>query len=518
MALYHYLERAVESRVGHTAVVDHCGDIDYGGLDRLSGRLKDRLISIGVRPGDRVGMYLRKSIDGVATIFGVLRSGAAYVPVDPAAPASRNAYIHHDCGVRAVIIERRFADAYQEALVAMGPLPPMVILETVGGGVSLDATLDTLDRTSPAITAWVAQPRPTDLAYVLYTSGSTGKPKGVMLSHENACAFVDWCSRAFEPHQDDRFSSHAPFHFDLSILDIFVSLKHGATLVLVPEETGKDPIALAEFIERQRLSVWYSAPSILSMLAQHGKLSQRRLDCLRMVLFAGEVFPVVHLRNLQRQLSKPQYYNLYGPTETNVCTFYEIPPHIPDDRIAPFPIGRTCDHLESMIVDTDGREVPKGQEGELCIAGPNVMIGYWGKPAENARAFLEVPGQQTKWYRTGDIVVEEGEGILKYVGRRDRMIKRRGYRVELGEIEACLYRHPNVREAAVTANLDDAVGTKVIAHISSHDGTRPSIIDLKGWCARHLPLYMIPDSFVFYPILPKTSTDKIDYQSLGRAS
>ena len=352
-----------------------------------------------------------------------------------------------------------------------------------------------------------------DPLFILYTSGSTGKPKGVMLSHLNARSFVDWCSRAFEPRPEDRFSSHAPFHFDLSILDIYVPLKHGATLCLIGEEPGKEPVGLAKLIADRRITVWYSAPSILSMLSQFGKLPTLDLSALRMVLFAGEVFPVVHLRSLKRQLPQPRYFNLYGPTETNVCTWYEVPTGpVSDGRTEPFPIGKVCPHLRSRVVDTEGRDVvDPGGEGELCIAGDHVMRGYWNLPEQSARAFL--PGEG-RWYRTGDLVVREPDGNLRSVGRRDRMIKKQGYRVELGEIEACLYRHPAVREAAVVATPDEALGMKVWAHLAARDGGRISLIELKRFCSEHLPLYMVPDVFRFHAALPKTSTDKLDYQSL----
>ncbi|PYS38253.1 MAG: D-alanine--poly(phosphoribitol) ligase, partial [Acidobacteria bacterium] len=177
---------------------------------------------------------------------------------------------------------------------------------------------------------------PDDLAYILYTSGSTGKPKGVMLSHRNGTSFVNWCIDTFQPRRSDRFSSHAPLHFDLSILDIYTAFASGGTLVLVSEETGKDPARLADLISKSRISVWYSAPSILTLLVQYGDLQKYDYSSLRMLLFAGEVFPVKHLRALKSLLPKPQYFNLYGPTETNVCTFYEIPSDIPAERTEPF--------------------------------------------------------------------------------------------------------------------------------------------------------------------------------------
>jgi acyl-coenzyme A synthetase/AMP-(fatty) acid ligase len=333
-----------------------------------------------------------------------------------------------------------------------------------------------------------------------------------MLSHRNALSYVDWCTEVFQPDENDRFSSHAPFHFDLSILDIYVPVKHGAAIVLVGHEVGKEPAGLAALIAAQGLTVWYSAPSILSVMAEHGDLPSRDYKALRLILFAGEVFPVKHLRRLQQQVPRPRYFNLYGPTETNVCTFHEIPPDIPADRTEPYPIGKTCAQLFSRVVDEKGSDVPRGDEGELWVAGPNVMQGYWGLPEQTANAFV-IDDRGNRWYRTGDIVIEEPDGTMLYRGRRDRMIKRRGYRVELGEIEVCLYRHPDIREAAVIARAAED-GVQIVAHLATKSGARISMIALKQFCAERLPLYMVPDSFHFLTELPKTSTDKVDYQRL----
>ena len=490
---------------------DH-GAITYHDLNQLSDRLRDRLIHLGVRPGDRVGIYLRKSVDAVASIFGILKAGAVYVPVDPGAPPARNAYILSDCTVKAILIENRFVEKLSAEFASQNELPTLLVLDGAGSGNYLKSVLEranTDNLTHPA-----SFDLPTDnLAYILYTSGSTGKPKGVMLSHQNALSFIDWCSEAFEPSEIDRFSSHAPFHFDLSILDIYVSIKHGATLVLVEEEIGKDPIRLAPLISDKRISIWYSTPSILSFLAQYGRLDQYGFPDLRLVLFAGEVFPTKHLRMLKNLLPKPRYFNLYGPTETNVCTYFEIPATIPVDHTKPFPIGEACAHYRIKIVDELGQDVGNGQMGELIAAGPGVMQGYWNLPEKTANAFL-VDSSGQRWYKTGDVVVQDEDGNYLYVSRRDRMVKKRGYRVELGEIEAGLYNHPDVKEAAVIAMSNEENGVQIKAYLSFRSRQNPSRIELKRFCAETLPTYMIPDFFSFLDSLPKTSTDKIDYQKL----
>lgn len=512
--VYRYLVDSARRTPQAIAVVEpQHGSITYTALDMASDRLRDRLAAFGVQKGDRVGLNMRKSIDALIAIYGTLKAGAAYVPVDPGAPAPRGAYIMHNCGVKAVIVEDGHAEKLHGELRKLGAEPASLVVHPTDGGSGITAALDAADREQPAAKIANIPTAPSDLAYILYTSGSTGKPKGVMLTQENATSFVDWCSETFKPLPSDRFSSHAPFHFDLSVLDIHVCLKHGATLVLVSEEVGKDPPGLAQLIADEKISIWYSTPSILRLLTEFGQLTKHDYSRLRQVLFAGEVFPVKHLRALCDLWPGPRYFNLYGPTETNVCTFYEVRPPVPPERVSPYPIGYTCSHLRSRVVDDDGVEAPSGSEGELCIAGPGTMQGYWALPEQTAKAFYRDP-DGTSWYRTGDVVTAAEDGCYTYRGRRDRMVKRRGYRVELGEIEAGLYRHPSVKEAAVVAFQDEEAGVSIVAFLSSHMPKHPSLIEIKRFCAENLPLYMVPDEFIWQDSLPKTSTDKVDYQRL----
>jgi amino acid adenylation domain-containing protein len=492
--LAEYLETSAAQWPDRTAVVDPAGwRITYHQLNSQADALAGYLVARGVEHGDRVGVVLPKSVAAVVSLFGIMKAGAAYVPVDYTAPAERGKQILSDCQVKAVVVDER----------CRAMVPESCVVTVVPGSVAADGA------GPPAIPRHLG-----DLAYILYTSGSTGIPKGVMLTHENAVSFVDWCSTVFTPGETDRFSSHAPFHFDLSILDIYVAIKHGATLFLISEDLGKNPKELAKFIAASRLTVWYSTPSILTLLSQFGGLESHDATSLRLVLFAGEVFPVKHLRAVQKCWPHPEYYNLYGPTETNVCTFARIPQQVPDDRETPYPIGFACSHCAPLVMDGDGQPVADGGEGLLYISGPSVFQGYWNRPEINSTVFLTYDRQ--RWYNTGDVVRwVPTEGYI-YVGRRDRMVKRRGYRIELGEIERALYLHTRVREAAVISTSDQDGGVRIIACLSCHDGQNPSIVEMKGFCGSNLPAYMNPDQFVFFAKLPRTSTDKVDYQSLRK--
>jgi amino acid adenylation domain-containing protein len=477
--------------------------LQYRDLEREARAVAAALARHGVGPGDRVAVYAPKSPASVTAILGILKSGAAYVPVDASAPAARAAYVVSDCGVAAVIADAELLPDMRG--VSESQLHSLEVWDAPGGRAFEIARGPGAERSGDP-----ADP----LAYILYTSGSTGRPKGVVHTHGSALSFVEWSADTFGLGPGERFSSHAPFHFDLSIFDLYVSLLHGGEIVLFGEDIAKQPNAMAEAIAERRISVWYSTPSVLRLLVEFGQLERYDWSALGLVLFAGEVFPIKHLRAIMEAWPAPRYYNLYGPTETNVCTYFEVPAEVPPDREDPFPIGRVCENDRGVVVDESDRAVPRGEEGELLIAGGTVMQGYWNLPERSASAF-HVDDAGERWYRTGDLVREEADGTLIFIGRRDRMVKRRGYRVELGEIESALYRHPDVVEAAVVA-LPDEDGIRIEAHVSRADGGKGSIIEMKTFCSKEIPLYMIPDRFVFRPSLPKTSTDKIDYQALAR--
>lgn len=496
-AALHPDARAVEDSEGR--------HLTYRQLDEAASRMACRLRQSGVVPGDRVGVSMPKSINSLICVLGALKANAVYVPADFSAPPERNRLIFGGCGARVICLDEPRAETLRAGGAA---LAPFLVFPGEGTAAVGAPWLDGL----PADWRSEHTSGPDDVSYILYTSGSTGVPKGVVHTHRSALSFVYWAADVMKPVGTDRFSSHAPFHFDLSILDLYVPMASGAAIVLVGEELGKDPVKLAQFISERRITCWYSVPSIQALLAQYGHLERLDWSGLRVVNFAGEVFPIKHLRALKRLWPAPIFYNLYGPTETNVCTYFRVPDVVEEGREVPYPIGVPCENVEALVLDADNRPVEGNAEGLLHIhaSGP-VTQGYWDLPEQTERAFL-TDAEGRRWYNTGDVVTREADGNLIYVGRRDRMVKRRGYRVELGEIEAALYKHPEVREAAVVAKQAPD-GVTIWAYMSTH-GTTPSIIALKEFCAINLPGYMSPDRFKFLPALPRTSTDKVDYQSL----
>jgi len=508
------LERAATRWPNRTAVRDEDErTITYEGLAHLAERFDVRLARYGVGRGDRVGLYLRKSIEAVAAVHGTLRAGAAYVPVDATAPAARGAGALADAYVKAIVIDADLVEPLKAHWPDSLPLPRLIVVGSDDPGPGAIRWEEIAEDEAPT-----ADPSPRfadDTAYILFTSGSTGRPKGVTLTHRNALSFLDWCAATFGVREGRTFASHAPFHFDLSIFDIFAACRAGGALVLIGEALGKDPGRLGAFLQDHPVDVWYSAPSILAMLVERGGIEEPYAPAPELVLFAGEVFPIKHLKRLRSLWPDAAFWNLYGPTETNVCTALKIPESIPSERTEPFPIGHVCAPNRARVVDEQGRDAPPGQVGELIIAGPNVMKGYFGRPEQTAEAFLE-DERGDRWYRTGDLVIDTGGGCFDYRGRRDRMVKKRGYRIELDEIEAALHRAETVERAAVIATSTDE-GTILSAFVLLKPGVKGSIIALKRFCASILPNHMIPELIQFVPALPTTSTGKIDYPKLTEA-
>jgi amino acid adenylation domain-containing protein len=501
--MYHLLHQALPDRATanphKTAVIFKNQNLSYRELERLSNGLAWELFRGGIKSGDRVGIYLDKSLQSMIAVFGILKAGATYVPLDPAAPPIRLAYIIQDCAIKALVT---FAEGARNLSFKGHLVVPGEIAES--------------DFAPPAEVA------ETDLAYILYTSGSTGRPKGVMISHRAALSFVNWACEYFGVEPDDRVSNHAPLHFDLSIFDLFACLQSGATVVLVPRELSLFPIELADFIHKQAITIWYSVPSALTRLILYGKPERYHLPSLRKILFAGEIFPLKYLRQLKELIPGANYYNLYGPTETNVCTVYPV------DKaslhcIERIPIGKACAGAEVFALTDEGKPAKIGETGELYVRGPSLMEGYWGLPEKTKGVFIpdplaspEISNKAPRVYRTGDLVVQDETGNYLFLGRRDEMIKSRGYRIELGEIEGVLVRHPQVEDVAAIAIPDEETGNLIKAVVVARKGCKLNADDVKRFCADYLPVYMMPGLIEFSSDLPRTSTGKIAKNCLLR--
>lgn len=498
MILRDLLTRTARRTPEAPAVRGPDGSFTYGELDRLANRVARGLRHLGVRRGDRVGIWLEKSCRAVAAMQGALRLGAAYVPLDPLSPAVRARTILDDCGVRALVGSARGAhDLWPQGAPAWGTL---CIDGRLDGGLSWSDLEGFPDEP-------VDPPRGGDdqLAYILYTSGSTGRPKGVCISNRNAMAFIEWAADELQAVAEDRFSNHAPFHFDLSVLDLYAAFRVGASVSLIPDGMSYAPGRLVDFILRERITIWYSVPSALVLMMDRGRLLEQASLPLRAILFAGEPFPVKHLRRLVTRWPTIRHLNLYGPTETNVCTFFEVR-GIDESRSRPVPIGSACSGDTVWAVKEDGSPVRVGEEGELLVAGPTVMLGYWGKPPCGSGP-----------YRTGDLVCLEGDGNYTYLGRLDHMVKIRGHRVELGEIEAAIGTLPGIHETAVVVS-GSGVDARLLACLVSKQDPAPSLLEIKRHCAERLPRYMIVDDVRYLTALPRTRNGKVDRLALARAA
>lgn len=487
--------------------------ITYRELEERSNQLAHLLRQRGIQKGDRVGLFFPKCVESIVSMLGVLKAGGVYVPLDPQAPADRVGYIIGNCGIRILITtaEKR-KDLTDET---RGLLEASVLVEGEGNGSDRIAWSELGQFPSdhaPQVTLVE-----TDLAYILYTSGSTGRPKGVMLTHQNALTFVEWCAEEFQVRSEDRLSNHAPLHFDLSVFDVYNTLEAGATVYLITEDLALFPTSLANFIDTQKITIWYSVPSALMLLLLHGRLTPEKLSSLRVILFAGEVFPMKYLRQLAEISQESELYNLYGPTETNVCTYYKVE----RERLAgmeKLPIGIACANTECFSVTPEGRLAEKGEAGELYVRGPSVTYGYWADPEKTLKMVVPNHFQENfeeKMYRTGDIVTVGDDGNYYFKGRRDSQIKSRGYRIELGEIESALLSHPGVREAAVLAVPDEIIGNRIRAVVAPHVAGSLGVLELQQFCASRVPKYMIPELVDLYDELPKTSTGKIDRVKLA---
>ncbi|GMT46708.1 MAG: hypothetical protein IEMM0007_0274 [bacterium] len=519
--LQHLLRNSADRFPDQKAVVCKEDSITYADLNIKSDQLSQALTQLGVKTGDRVGLMLNKSIESVICIFGILKSGASYVPVDPLAPASRIVYIINNCEIQLLLTSSQDADKLIPNLDTNSALRKVLIIEG-------DARQLTEQYKNPEIIPRERlflngkgriQSNITDIdpAYILHTSGSTGKPKGVVISHLNALTFVNTASDFFGINTTDKLCCQAPLHFDLSVFDIFVAIKSGATIIMIPEFLSMFPVKLAGYIDRNNISIWNSVSSVLALLAHRGGLESFQFKSLRIVHFSGDILPVKYLRILKKHIRNASFYNIYGQTEANSSMCYHIK-DIPDDDAWKIPIGKPFPNFE-VFATNDNREVitRPGEEGELYVKSSAVATGYWHDEKMTDEQFVTDPRDSlhnSKVYKTGDIVRIDRDDNFVFIGRKDRVIKSRGYRIELDEIEVTLTNHPLINQAAVINVPDELFGNRIIAYVSPIEERKLETSDLLDHCSKFLPGYMIPEVIEIYDSLPATSNGKVDRKVL----
>jgi len=489
-------EKAAKKYPTNMAVWTESGSMNYEELNKLSDHFASWLLEQGHAPNKRIALILPKRLETIVAIFGTLKAGNTYVPLGNTWPANR---------LNAIIENGDFELTLTEKLI------PEVSLNQ-DSTLQLD-TKDWEDAISSTNRQNIASVKlkPSDIAYILYTSGSTGIPKGVCVSHKAAQFFPAWALNEFNVDPTHKIASIAPFTFDLSTFDLFTGLSSGGCLYLVPEKYKMFPSRLSGFLEKYQITTMYAVPSALSLLTLNGNLDKRDFSHFITVLFAGEVFPIDMCRKFREYLPKNvQYYNLYGPTETNVCTYFDASNLPEGDENLPIGIALpdTIAYIDTGSDDEEGT-------GELCIYGPTLMSGYWGKPNDNAPYWTPLPNDKTKFaYRTGDITYQDDKENWIYKGRADKMVKIWGYRVELGEIESGILKYPQVEQCAVVKrDKKDKLGEELVAFVIkdlSSDNEELNHNELFKHCKSYLPHFMIPSHIYELDEFPLNNSGKID--------
>ncbi len=510
-----------EQRPDARAVVFARDALTYGGLEDFANRLARLLKAAGCKRGDRVGLFLPKSIPAIVGILGTLKADCVYVPIDTQSPPTRVARMLEVGGSRLVLATGPTGRLLNEVL-SIGGLRESVRVGWMEGGRSADYGFEPEfcwdDLAAVSGRPLDSQNTSDDPAHILFTSGSTGIPKGVMITHTSVIHFVRWAIGYFGTSPSDRISCHPPLHFDLSTFDIFGTFAAGAQLHLVPRELNLLPHRLADFIRDSELTQWFSVPSALTHVAKLDVVRFNDFPTLKRLLWCGETFPTPALIYWMKRLPHVSFTNLYGPTEATIASSYYRVPRCPEHERAPIPIGQACDGEELLVLDDELRPVAPGVIGHLYIRGVGLSPGYWNDPEKTKAVFLRNPHSSDpndRIYKTGDLAKIGEDGFLYLIGRADSQIKSRGYRIELGEIEAALNAIHGVRECAVVAlSTDGFEGTAICCAYVPAPGIEISPRTLRRKLAEMLPPYMIPTRWMVLESMPQNANGKINRPKL----
>jgi len=511
--LPHLIETAASKSPDREAFRCLDKSISYVELHQKSDKLASFLKNIGIQKGERIGIYMNRCIETALAVYGVLKSGAAYVPLDPFAPISTTLSVISDCNIEYLI-----TNTSQKRKISQLLESPIMLKAIIGDIEELPVTTVSWNT---IFGCSLENYKPTnileqDLAFILYTSGSTGVPKGIMHTHYSALSLAKIVANTYDFNSEDIFGNPAPLHFDPSTFGYFVAPLVGATTVIVPDAHLKMPSSLSALISKEKITVWYSVPLMLIQLLVSNTLQKHDFSSLRWVLFAGEVFITKHLRALMQLWPQARFSNLYGPAELILCTFYNIEtPPLTDD---PIPIGTVWNNTEYKILGEYNTEVSTGTTGELIVRSATLMTGYWNNKTLTDQAFFRVKvadGYDHIFYRTGDLAKEDEQGQLLFLGRNDRQIKLRGYRVELDEVELTFLRHEEVEEVAVIVLGKDKEAQELVVAIKTKTGQKIDAQQLLEFCKSSLPIYAIPKIVEFMDDFPRTSSGKISRKEIG---
>ncbi len=484
---FDYFDEMVAKRPDAAAVSMGEQTASYADLQSRANKIAHVLHDWGVTQGDVVGVYFDRSVEMVAAILGVWKTGAAMLPLDPEFPEKRLAYMVEDAKTKAIVTNGLGGDWVPESV-------DMIDLAKIADRV------DDAPSVAPVLSHRDSRSR----AYVIYTSGSTGNPKGVENTHQALCNFLETMMHRPGLSAEDRLLAVTTLSFDVALLELFVPLSAGAEVVLASDDDAMDGFALADIIEDRDISVLQGTPATWRILLDSDWDGARGLKAL----CGGEAMAPALAGALLEKVGA--LWNMYGPTETTVWSTCALIENADDIHV-----GRPVANTQAYILDDAGKPAPAGVAGDLWLGGDGVALGYLGKPELTAKSFRENPFTgEGRIYNTGDRARRRLDGEIDILGRRDEQVKIRGYRIELGDIETALSRHPSIRQAAAAVRADQTGEPSLVAYTVFHDGETATGSELRRYMREHVPHYMTPQFFIELPEMPLTQNNKVDRKAL----
>ncbi|SHM55254.1 amino acid adenylation domain-containing protein [Pseudomonas asturiensis] len=485
-----------ETQVARTpqaiAVLAEDAQLSWQQLNEQANALAHHLIDQGVQPDDRVAICVERGAPMVIGLLAILKAGGAYVPLDPGYPRERLHYMLQDSAPKALLVQTSTRNLLENEHTLR---------------IDLDASNWNSQRTAnPAVLGLTAR----HLAYVIYTSGSTGTPKGVMVEHCNVANLVRWGSLLCPATQHGALLHKTPISFDASVWEIFWPLCSGLPLVLARSDGHRDPVYLARLIRDQKVSVVQFVPVLLQQFLDLPDSSQ--CYSLTDIVCGGGELTAALAEQVRSRLPWVRLHNVYGPTETTVdCSVWTLDPNMPLPETT-LPIGRPISNTRLYVLDRHDQPVPQGVIGHLHIGGAGVTRGYLNLPAQQAERFIDSPFVEgDRLYRSGDLVRQQADGNLEFLGRNDDQVKINGLRIEPGDIQACLIRYPGIEQAVVMVRDETPGGQRLVAY---YTGAVQSVEVLRDAVGKHLPNYMVPALYVHLDALPLGPNGKLDRQAL----